>query len=99
MAYRVIYGPMPKVSGRGSCDSFRLRALTAACLLVFSMGVRQFWPEGRDRLRQVLLPGEETLTEAAFQDMMGDIRAGETLGDALTAFCREIVENGIPEVS
>ena len=92
MAYRVVYGPMPKAAPKGRSLP-RVRVLTAAWLLVFSLGVRQLWPEGREVLRQLLLPGEQTAAQTAFDGMLEELRAGETLGEAVTAFCRQIVQD------
>ena len=90
MGYRIVYGEDPfreKPRGRG-----RLRVLTAGFALAFVVLVRVFWPQGTSLLRQVLLPGPDA---AAFQQMAADIRAGEPVDDAVTAFCRSVVENAI----
>lgn len=95
MGYRVVYGAMPPVKRRKS--KLRLQALTAAFLLAFALTVRQAWPEGQEMLRRFLLPGEPTVTEEAFRNMISDLQGGEPLADAVTAFCAQIVEYGIPE--
>lgn len=97
MGYRVVYGQMPRVEKRRSGRPLRLQALTAVFLLVFTLTVRQAWPEGQKVLRQFLIPGEPTVTEEAFRDMLEDIQQGESIGDAVTAFCTQIVEYGIQE--
>ncbi|MBQ7340855.1 MAG: hypothetical protein IJW41_01635 [Oscillospiraceae bacterium] len=40
-----------------------------------------------------LLPGDPDKTQAALATLTEDIRAGESLGQAITAFCQEIVDN------
>ena len=45
-------------------------------------------------LKSWLLPGDPEVTETAFSAMVDDIRGGEPVGDAVTAFCLEIIQNG-----
>lgn len=40
-----------------------------------------------------LLPGDPDKTQAALATLTEDIRAGQSLGQAITAFCQEIVDN------
>lgn len=94
MAYRIVYGPMPKMVHPKREGYVRLQLLTAVFLLLFVLLVRQAWPEGTDMLRSILLPGEPGITEQSVQLMLEDIREGEPLGDAVAAFCRQIIENG-----
>lgn len=98
MGYRIVYGPMPKVRKTSPFNEMRLQALTAVFLLLFVLLVRQAWPEGTRMARQFLLPGEQTATEAAFADMIGEIQEGESWSDAFSAFCRQIVADGMQEV-
>ena len=94
MAYRIVYGPMPKATSPGRQISLRISMMTVVFLLLFVLLVKQTWPEGTDMLRSVLLPGEPGKTETAVQTLLEDMRNGEPVGDAVTAFCRQIIENG-----
>ena len=38
-----------------------------------------------------LLPGDPRITAAALETLRENLTAGETLSDAVTAFCREII--------
>lgn len=40
-----------------------------------------------------LIPGDREVTKAAFHNMVEDVSAGETVGQAVTAFCLEILES------
>lgn len=42
---------------------------------------------------KLILPGDPEVTGTALAGLAEDIRAGEPLGQAVTAFCREIVDN------
>ena len=89
MGYRIVYGedPFAETGKRKS----HLRSMTAGFALAFVILVRLFWPQGSDVLRTVLLPRES----AAFVQLTEALRAGEPLGDAVTAFCQRIVEEGV----
>jgi hypothetical protein len=44
-------------------------------------------------VQEVLLPGDPAVTAAALENMTEGLRSGESLLDAVTAFCREIIAN------
>ena len=89
MGYRIVYGEDPFVQRPRRKGSLRL--MTAGFALAFVVLVRCFWPQGADLLRQSLLPGEQE----ALRQMKEEIQAGEPIGEAVTAFCRSIVEDAL----
>ena len=91
MSYRIEYGPAIPSRYVTQNSLLRLQSMTAICLLLFSLTVRHFFPEGTEKLRQILLPGELSVTQEAVETFMGDIRNGEDFTDSLTAFCEYIV--------
>ena len=91
MGYRIVYGKDPVIRPRGS--SLRLRVMTAGCMLLFAALVRLAWPAGRAVLGEVLLPRAETA--AAFSELVDQVSGGDPLGEAVTAFCRSVVESGL----
>ena len=44
-------------------------------------------------IRRYLLPGDPVVTERALRELASDIYSGEKVSDAVTAFCREILDN------
>ena len=44
-------------------------------------------------IREFIIPGNPGITEAAFINLVTDLREGEKFGDAITTFCREIIDN------
>ena len=42
---------------------------------------------------KLLLPGDPETTQTALTHLVEDIRAGESVSQAVTAFCQEIVDN------
>lgn len=93
MGYRIEYDPAlnrkypVKVrSGKG-----KMLLLSAVMLTGFVLGLIGI--KNSAALKNWLLPGDPQVTEAAFSSMIADIRAGEQVGDAITAFCLEIMKN------
>lgn len=91
MGYRIVYGEDPFVPGKKGKS--RVRLMTAGFLLALILGVRCCWPEGTALLRQTFLPSEDD----AFRQFTAQIQAGEPPGEAVTAFCRELVEGSLGE--
>lgn len=94
MGYRIEYGqpsdkkyPMPS-----RCS--RLPWMVCGALLLFSLLTNLYWPEGREALRNLLIPGDPDVTTEAFAVMIEEVRTGEDFGDAVTSFCREILNDG-----
>ena len=91
MGYRISYDnermQIEQESGRHTYS--RLISVLVVCLLVLGSLKLIGW----DSLKNYVLPGDPELTEAAFTDMVESIRAGESVTDAVTAFCVEIIEN------
>lgn len=91
LSYRIVYGPVPKMKRGGQGRRLRIQLMAAVFFLIFVLGVRLVWPEGSELLQSYLLPGEKGVTEAAFSVMITDLQAGEPLGEAVTAFCRQVI--------
>ncbi len=45
-------------------------------------------------VQNFLIPGDCGVTKSAFAAMVTNLQSGEPIADAVTTFCREIVENG-----
>lgn len=93
MSYRIVYGPMPDPPGKET-NSW-CRVLTAVFLLLFVLGVRMVWPDGRELLRNLLLPGEPGVTEVALVDLVEDLRSGTAVGESFTAFCQQVIHGEV----
>lgn len=91
MSYRVEYEPVKKVRNVEK-RVVRVPALTASCLLLFLLLVNGFWSQGREVLREILLPGDAAVTAAALEEFAQELKMGEPLGDAVEGFCRTVIE-------
>lgn len=95
LGYRIDYGqPFDKKYPMPARRS-RLPWMVCGALLLFALLTNLYWPEGRTMLAEFLVPGDAAVTTAAFSDMVADVRAGEEVSDAVAAFCREILDDGL----
>jgi len=92
MAYRIVYETGTARVQENRRNSARIWVLTAVFLVLFGVLTVKFWPEGREALVEILLPGDPEVTWHALETMVMQLREGEAVGDAVMAFCREIVD-------
>ena len=93
MSYRISYGQTlikemikePAINKQGKIIP---ALLIAGCILAVSV-----FASGSDGLREYILPGNAEVTEAALSELVSNVRSGEPLGEAITVFCQEIIEN------
>lgn len=93
MAYRIDYG-----SGSNQRKPLRKNIpapviKTALFVLALVAGAMAMKVVGLSWVRDVLLPGDPEITATALQNMTDNLRSGESLLDAVTTFCREIIAN------
>lgn len=93
MSYRITYGPPVPPCYQKQDKPSHLRLMTAAWFVLFALLVRLFFPAGSAQLRRMLLPDTHDVTQVALYSFMSDLRSGEKLGDALNAFCAEIISH------
>jgi len=68
--------------------TFSIAAILCVILLIVSVYI-----VGIDTLLEYIIPGNDALTISAFQQMQDNISSGMPIGDAVTAFCTEIIES------
>ena len=90
MGYRIEYGSQRQYS-REKIRVGRIFWLTGACFLAFAFVTRHCWPQGQQLLEEALLPGDAAVTKQAFSLLTEQLRHGEAVGDAVAAFCREVI--------
>ena len=97
MSYRIVYGNEIPTKFMQPPRRSQIRMMTAVCMILFSLAVGQFWPRGKQVLQEFLLPGEPTVTEEAFSDLVENLYQGMKLEAAMTAFCQQIIDHGAGE--
>lgn len=93
MAYRIDYGSAG--SQRKTLQKNIPTPVIKTALLVLALvaGAIVMKVVGLTWIRDVLLPGDPEITAAALQNMTDHLRNGESLLDAVTTFCKEIIAN------
>lgn len=90
MAYRIEYGPPSH--HRQSKLPLRLILFTGCFFALFLLGVKIFWPAGRETLYALLLPsGNKGIYRDAASAFLADLKDGAPFYQSLTAFCREVI--------
>lgn len=74
-------------------SGFRLRLLISIALLVFSMLVRLYWPEGCMKMRMAIAPEAVSETQEAAEMLLKDLKDGTPFSKALTTFCMQIIDS------
>ena len=89
MGYRVEYETVRKVR-RMEQKRSGTAALTVMFFVVFLLLTSLLWPEGREVLQEIFLPGDPAVTVAALETLADELQTGAQLGDALENFCQSI---------
>ena len=93
MPYRIDYGSAgnQRKPLRAKLSSPAIK--TSLVILAFVTGAVVIKIFGLTWVQEILLPGDPEVTAAALHNMTDGLRNGDSLLDAVTAFCREIVVN------
>lgn len=90
MSYRIQYGIgnkyhrlHNKVSGKGSLVGLFLMACLVLCCI--------FWESTKSVLVDLLIPGDEAVTVAAFENMAVRLKSGEGIIESFRSFCHDIL--------
>ena len=97
MSYRIEYGTDVPHRFRPQKVKSHVRTLTALSILLFALAVGKCWPDGRQVLQRFFLPGEPSVTEQAFSEMISGLTDGVNLEDAMVTFCQQIIDHGTGE--
>lgn len=92
MAYRIDYGSSGKRYRkiRRLPPSAYKTLFVIAALVIVALSIKIF---GLSWIRQILLPGDPDVTAAALENMTDGLKNGESILEAVTTFCREIIAN------
>lgn len=92
MSYRIEYNPE-----KNQIYPISAKRKTKWLMIALAAIVALFVIQKVDKTKEIkslLIPGDPEVTAAAFSTMLENIREGEGVGDAVTAFCLEIISNG-----
>lgn len=65
--------------------------MTFSFFLVFLLAVFQFWPEGREVLRLIMIPGTPQDTIAALETFVSELDCGISISGAATDFWQKLI--------
>lgn len=91
MGYRILYHSETMQVVKEKRKNTANRLITALLFFLLILGCLKF--VGWDKLMHYLLPGDPEVTETALSGMVESIRTGESVKDAITAFCLEILDH------
>lgn len=96
MGYRIEYDGIGAEKYRGHVKWARWIAFVCVILLITcAITVKTV---GLTWVQEVLLPGDPEVTSAALDGLVENLRQGDSLGQAIKAFCEEIIAHGqLPE--
>ena len=92
MGYSVYYGPdMPRFTSKKRNHGGFIGAVLI--FMVCAMAIGWALPQQTERFVQALFPWTQDQVQIAFAELRQDVREGQPLSDAVTAFCREIIDD------
>lgn len=90
MSYRIDYSAKNEQSD--SSHSFRKTFLTLLCLALFIAFVYFCWPDGRDTMLQMIIPGNSTTARKAAECFVSNIQCGYSIRASLITFFRDMMD-------
>jgi len=93
MGYRISYengGVRTRISPQKTVGRKRLMVWGA----ILAVAILAVCLHQSSSFRRLLLPGNKAVTEAAVTELVESVQRGEPFEDAITTFCRQIIENG-----
>lgn len=94
MPYSVIYTS----KGIAKYKSRSRKTMIKRLLVIASVGficILLCFATARNWLLHIFFPGDHGVTKEAATQMITDIKEGQSVGDAVTAFCQEILKHDI----
>lgn len=91
MSYKISYGETDRRTAKRQKTHF-LRPAMAVLIIATAIALRLFYPEETKKLTETLFPLTSASSQKALEVFSQNIKAGESFGDAVTAFCLEIID-------
>ena len=95
MGYRIEYDSFQREKPKTGMNGKRRLLVTVFFGALFLTGVYRHSPEGAEILDRLFQPDRWLLTRSALESLVSRLQCGEPLTDAVTAFCRELVQHGM----
>ncbi len=95
MSYRVEYKTVSRYCRSKQESRIRLILLTLGCSVLFLALTVNCWPEGNELLKRLWEQLHWEETRLALETMAGNLEQGLSAREAVTAFCRQLMEMGL----
>lgn len=92
MGYYMVYGSAANQEKKHTVSGFRILLMTISFLTAFLLTVNRAWPTGRTVLQNLFLPGNATVSSQALSDLVTDLQDGNSVAEAVEAFCRSVLK-------
>lgn len=89
MAYRIEYD-----SGGVKWQAARKKSFPVVWVVLSVAAAVLMVPGVRTAIWHWFLPGDGAVTAQALGELVTDLQTGESFGEAVTVFCREIIQHG-----
>lgn len=94
MGYKIMYASFGEEKKQPKEMGLRNKVTAVVLIAVLLLGAMTVKNKGLRWVKDYLLPGDPAVTAAALEDMVTDLKEGDSFYNAVTAFCREIVAHG-----
>lgn len=94
MSYRVVYVPTEYPENPQCGAGIRLLMLSGSFLLILLALTAAFWSEGKEVLEALAEARGSLISRQALEAMASHLRQGMPVGEAVTAFCRDVISEG-----
>jgi len=93
MGYRILYenGLGEKTAYAPKCTDWKKRLLI---LGIAALMLAMLIAPVRTKIVHMLIPGDPKITSEAFFQMVSDLKNGDSVKNAVTAFCETVLNNG-----
>lgn len=96
VSYQIFYGKTRNVRTSNQIGRTYKRLIIWGVALLSAISICWIgW--SNSEIRQYLLPGDPQITEAALDQLILDVQNGEPFSEAITTFCKGIIENALVE--
>ncbi len=93
MAYTIQYGAPARLEATWVKRRRKRSARYVVYSLVVLMILSVFLLDSKESIQEFLIPGDPEITKAAAAQFTQNIQAGDSFKEAITTFCREIIES------
>ena len=94
MSYSILYAAGPHDKYKPRKRSGRVSKILSAAMILAAVAALAVF---RRPIGRALLPGDPEVTERAAEQLVESLKNGENMQDAVTAFCIEVLKDGLQD--